>query len=254
MAAAQSGTISHPPSALRTQSTSEGISELVPHSEGTNRGTLRNAVRTHGIRFRLLRLACRSSGLFRSDGGIRLAIRLHVLRFREAAGCGIRMEPRSHLQRIRHRGGHAGRVLPTAGPVDRSLWPSPHHPNLHDGVRLRHRFVVAAARWIMAVLSDLLCAGSRGKRRGSSGVLAIDLHLVSAALGDGAGAGDGWSGSGRDDPASCRAVRHQPVWLARGVCVTRRDCIVARLASELALHSRARRRWAQMSIWCPILE
>ena len=35
--------------------------------------------------------------------------------------------------------------LPIAGPVDRSLWPSPHHSCLHDDVWVRHRFVVAVA-------------------------------------------------------------------------------------------------------------
>jgi cyanate permease len=36
------------------------------------------------------------------------------------------------------------------------------------------------------------------------------------------------------------SIHHQPVWLARSVRVSRRSCIVTRLAPQLALHPRAR--------------
>lgn len=75
---------------------------------------------------------------------------------------------------------HSRRVLPTAGAVDRSLRPSPHHSCLHDHIRVRHRIVVAVALRIVAVLHELLRAGRRWERCSSSGLLAIDFHLVSA--------------------------------------------------------------------------
>lgn len=52
---------------------------------------------------RLLRLARSVTSVSRRDGGIRFAIHLHVLRFCEAAGCGVRLEPRSLHLRTRLR-------------------------------------------------------------------------------------------------------------------------------------------------------
>ena len=128
-----------------------------------------------------------------------------------------------------------------AWPVDRSLRPSPHHSCLHDDIRVRHGLIVVVALRIVAVLLDLLRAGFRWERRGSSGLFAIDFHLVSATLGDGVGLRDGWSGFGRHDFTRRRPIHHQPVWLARGVRVSRWSGVVTRLAPQLALHPRPRR-------------
>ena len=190
----------------------------------------------------------------RRDGGIRLAVRLHIFGFCEAAGRGIRLESRSHLQRLRNRRRHSGRVLPAAGPVDRPLRPSPHHSSLHDDVWVRHCFVVTVALRNVAVLPDLLRAGRGWERCGSSGLFAIDFHLVSATFGDGAGFCDGGSGLGRHDSAGRRANHHQPVWLACSVRVTRRHCIAARLAAQLALHPRTRADRARVRSGRCILE
>src|SRR5580700_5786897 len=73
--------------------TLEGNREL--GSSPSNRkceATRRNNIRPHGIRLRLLRLEGSVGGVSRSDGGIRLAIRLYLLRFRETASSGIRLE------------------------------------------------------------------------------------------------------------------------------------------------------------------
>ena len=115
---------------------------------------------------------------------------------------------------------HSRLHFPIAGPVDRSLWPSPHHSRLHDHIRMRHRIIVVVALRIVAVLPDLLRAGRRWERRSSSGLFAIDFHLVSATFGDGAGLRDGWSGFGRHDLAGRRPIHHQPVWLAGSVRVS----------------------------------
>jgi hypothetical protein len=63
---------------------------------------------------------------------------------------------------------------------------------------------------------------------------------VSATPGNGIGLRHGGSGFGRHDFTRRRSIHHQPVWLASSVRVTRRCCIVTRLASQLALHPRAR--------------
>ena len=115
---------------------------------------------------------------------------------------------RRHLQRLRHRRRHSRSVLPVARQVDRSLRPSPHHSCLHDDIWMCHCVAVAVARRIVAVLPDLLRAGCRWEWCGSSGLFAIDFHLVSAALGDGTGLCDGWSGIGRHDFARRRPIHH----------------------------------------------
>ena len=101
-----------------------------------------------------------------------------------------------------------GAVLPVAGAMDRSLRPSPHHSCLHDDIWVRHCSAVAVAHRTVAVLPDLLRAGRRWEWCSSSGLLAIDFHLVSATLGDGTGLCDGWRGLGRDDSAGRRPVHH----------------------------------------------
>src|SRR5271163_712262 len=121
-------------------------------------------------------------------------------------------------------------MLPVVGPLDRSFWPSPHHSYLHDRVRLRHCLLVPVALWVVAVLRDLLRAGSRRERCRSSGLLAIDFHLVPSTLRDGAGLCDGWGGFGRNDFTGRCPVHHQPVWLARRLWITQRFSIAPRLA------------------------
>jgi len=93
---------------------------------------------------------------------------------------------------------------------------------------------------IVAVLRDLLRTGCSWKRCSSSGLFAIDFHLVSATPRNGVGLRDGGSGFWCHDFTCRRSIHHQPVWLASSVRVTRRSCIVTRLASQLALHPRAR--------------
>ena len=102
--------------------------------------------------------------------------------------------------------------------IDR-LWPPPHHSSLHDGVWLRHCFAVTVALRIMAVLPDLLRAGSGWEWRGSSGLFAIDFHLVPKTSGDGAGLRNGGIGLGRNDSAGRGAKHHQPLGLEGGLRV-----------------------------------
>jgi hypothetical protein len=111
-------------------------------------------------------------------------------------------------------------------------WPSPHHSCLHDDICVRHSLIVAVALRIVAVLRDLLRTGCSWKRCSSSGLFAIDFHLVSATPGNGVGLRDGGSGFGRHDFTRRRSIHHQPVWLASSVRVTRWSCIVTRLASR----------------------
>ena len=180
------------------------------------------------------------------DGGIRLAVRLYLLCFCETAGCAIRLESRSHLERLRNRRRYAGGVLPAARPLDRSPWPSPHHSYLHDDLRMRHWLVLAVALRIVAVLRDLLRVGCSGERCSSSGLFAFHFYVVSTTFGDRAGLCDGWSGLGRHDFTRHRPIDHQPVRMARSLCVTRWSGIVTRLAPQLALHPRARRSRARV--------
>ena len=183
----------------------------------------------------------------RGDGGIRLAVCLHLLSFCETAGGGIRLEPRSHLKRLRDRRGHIGAVLARARPVDRPPWPSPHHSHLHDAVWMRHCLIVAVALRIMAVLPDLFRVGRGWQWCGTSGLFAIDFHLVSATAGDRVGLCHGRSGLGRDDFAGHRPIHHQPVWLAQRLRITRWSGIVAGLAAQLALHPRTWGKQTQVS-------
>jgi hypothetical protein len=55
------------------------------------------------------------AAMSRCDGGIRFAIRLYIFGFCEAAGGGIRLEPRGHLKRLRHRRRHFGLISPLLG-------------------------------------------------------------------------------------------------------------------------------------------
>ena len=96
-----------------------------------------------------------------------------------------------------------------------------------------------------AVLRDLLRARSRRKRRGSSGVFAIDFHLVSPTFGNGAGLRDGWSGFGLHDFTRRRSIHHQPIRMASSVRVSWRPCIVTRPAPQLALPPGTWGNWKQ---------
>ena len=176
--------------------------------------------------------------MLRRDGGIRLALRLHFHGFCETAGRGIRLEPRSRLERLRHRRRHRGSMLPATGPLDRPFWSSPHHSSLHDGVWLRHCFAGTVALWNMAVLCDLLRVGRGWKRRRSSGLFAIHFYLVSATSGDGAGFRNGGIGPGRHDPAGGCANHHQPIGLEGSLRGTWWHLVAARPAAQLALHPR----------------
>ena len=82
--------------------------------------------------------------------------------FVKPLGCGIRLEPRSHLTRLRNCRRHAGRDLPLPWPIDRSLRSSPHHSVCMTIYVLCHCFAVAIALWTVAVLRDLFWLGFVG--------------------------------------------------------------------------------------------
>src|SRR5580692_8922892 len=184
--------------------------------------------------------------MLRCNGWVRLAVRLYLCDFCETAERAIWMEPRSHLTRLRARCYHIGRSLPAHRPVARSFWTSAHHSSLHGSLLLRDHFVVTVALRCMAVLRDLHRAGSGGKRCSASGLLAIYLHLVSAAIGRGTCLCNGWSGPGRHDSACGRASNHQPIWLEGSLPFSRLYCLATWTPAQLALHRRTRRG----SIWC----
>src|SRR5215469_4621083 len=62
--------------------------------------------------------------------------------------------------------------------------------------------------------------------------------MVRAAVRDCIGVRDGWRRTGRDDSAARSAADHQPVGLARGICLTRPACLLAGFPVELALRAR----------------
>jgi len=93
----------------------------------------------------------------------------------------------------------------------------------------------------MAVLRDLLRAGSGRQRRCSFGLLAIHFHLVPATFGDGAGFRNGGVGSGRDDPAGGGAKHYQPLGLESGLRCARLYRLAAVCRSAGATSANAAR-------------
>src|SRR5262249_30054489 len=88
---------------------------------------------------------------------------------------------------------------------------------------------------------------------GPPGVFAFNLDVVSTAARNCAGVCDGWRRVGRDDSTARRAIDHQPVRLACGVCFARLSRLLARISAQLAVCTRTRanspRRHAGHAFW-----
>src|SRR5271170_7420888 len=173
--------------------------------------------------------------MLRCNGGVRLAVRLYLRGFCETAERAIWLEPGSRLARLRARRCHLGRSFSAAGAVDRSIWSSPDHSSLHDGVLRRDYFVGIFTFPVVAILRDLYLAGLSWQRCRSSCLFAFHFFLVSATFGNGAGFRHGGSGVGCLDPARHCASYHQQVWLEGSLLFSRLPCLAARPATELAL-------------------
>lgn len=133
--------------------------------------------------------------------------------FCKTARRGIRLEPRSYIQRLRNRRRYSRSLFAAAGPVDRPFWSAPHHPSLHDGVRLWHSFARTVALRHMGVLCDLLRAGCGWKRRRSSGFSRSISTWFQRRLGMALAFVMG-IGPRRHDSASSCANHHHPLGLA----------------------------------------
>lgn len=96
------------------------------------------------------------------NGRFRLAVRLHFHGFRETTGCGIRVESRIRLARLRNCRHDRGIILSVDWPFDRPGRASTDHSSVHDGVWLRCRFAGSLAPWIVAVLLTCFVIGVVG--------------------------------------------------------------------------------------------
>jgi len=106
-----------------------------------------------------------------------------------------------------------------------------HHSTLlHDSVWVRHCLIVAVTFWLWQFYVTLLRAGCGWERCSAPGLFAVHSTWFQRRLGIAVGVGDVGGGFGRHDFTRRRSIHHQPVWLARSVCVTRRPCIVTGLA------------------------